>query len=144
MARWLDGKQHSLDEFRGKVIVLDFWGLWCSACRNSVSAMATVQEKYKDKPVVFVSIHTADKDAAKSAERIDKFATEQNWHYLAAIDSGTMTENSATSHAYGCDGFPTEVVIGPDGRVSYKRRCRSRDGKELWARPATKSRRRIR
>ncbi len=119
VARWLDGKQHSLDEFRGKVVVVDFWGLWCSACRNSVPAMATVQEKYKDKPVVWVSIHTADKDAAKLTERIEKFAADQNWHFLAAIDSGTMSANSVTSNSYGCQGFPTEVVIGPDGRVSY-------------------------
>ena len=119
VARWVDGKQHALVDFRGKVIVLDFWKMWCGACRNSVPALIAVQEKYKDEPVVFVSIHTGDKDAEKLADRIGKFAAEQKWHFLAAIDSGTMTENSVTSHAYGCDGFPTEVVIGPDGRVSY-------------------------
>lgn len=119
VARWLDGKQHTLEEFRGKVVVIDFWGLWCGACRNSVPAMATVEEKFKGKPVVFVSIHTADKDTEQLAARIEKFAAEQKWHFLAAIDSGTMTENSSTSHAYGCEGFPTEVVIGPDGRVCY-------------------------
>jgi thiol-disulfide isomerase/thioredoxin len=119
VARWLDGKQHSLEEFRGKVVVLHFWGLWCSACRNSVPALVAVQEKFKDKPVVFVSVHTAESDCDKLVARIEKFASEQGWHYLAAIDAGTMIEDSATSHAYGCNGFPTEVIIGPDGRVSY-------------------------
>jgi thiol-disulfide isomerase/thioredoxin len=119
VARWLDGRQHSLEEFRGKVVVLDFWGLWCSPCRNSVPALVTVQEKFKDKPVVFVSIHTADTNLDELVERIEKFAAEQGWHYLAAIDAGTMSEDSATSHAYGVDGFPTQMIIGADGIVKY-------------------------
>jgi thiol-disulfide isomerase/thioredoxin len=119
VARWLDGKQHSLDEFRGKVIVLDFWGLWCGPCRSAVPALTALQEKYKDKPVVFVSIHTAEKDADALAPRIEKFAAEQNWKFLAAIDAGTMTNNSATCHAYGVHGYPTQIVIGGDGVVKF-------------------------
>jgi thiol-disulfide isomerase/thioredoxin len=119
VARWLDGGQHSLEEFRDNVVVLDFWGLWCSACRNGVPALTAVQEKFKDKPVVFVSIHTADNDVDETAERIEKYAVEQGWHYLAAIDAGTMLENSVTSHAYGVDGFPAQVIIGVDGIVKF-------------------------
>jgi thiol-disulfide isomerase/thioredoxin len=119
VARWLDGDDHSLEEFRGKVVVLDFWGLWCSGCRSSVPALTALQEKFKDQPVVFVSIHTADNDLDALAGQIEKFAAEQGWHYLAAIDAGTMTEDSVTSHAYGVDGFPTQVIIGVDGVVKY-------------------------
>jgi thiol-disulfide isomerase/thioredoxin len=119
VARWLDGKQHRLEELRGKVVVLHFWGMWCGACRNCVPAVVALEQKFKDKPVVFVSIHTADHHGEKLAARMEKFALKQGWGGLAAIDAGTMTENSATSHAYGCDGFPTFLVIGPDGRVCY-------------------------
>jgi hypothetical protein len=78
-----------------------------------------LQEKYKDKPVVFISIHTAEPDAEKLAARIGQYATEKAWKFLAAIDEGTMIENSVTSHAYGCSGFPTEIVIGCDGRIVF-------------------------
>jgi thiol-disulfide isomerase/thioredoxin len=119
LARWLDGKERSLDDFRGKVVVLDFWGLWCGACRSGTPALVALQEKYQDAPVVFVSIHTAEGDAAKLAERIEAYAKESDWRFLAAIDSGTMSENSTTSCDYGCESFPTELVIGADGLVKY-------------------------
>jgi thiol-disulfide isomerase/thioredoxin len=135
MERWLDGKEHTLEEFRGKVVVLEFWGLWCSACRNSVPALVAVQEKFKDKPVVFISIHTAEDDSAKLAARIESFASEQRWRCFAAIDAGTMAENSVTCHAYGCKGFPTEVVIGPDGRVSYNSAVPEPGMEELEGKP---------
>jgi hypothetical protein len=81
--------------------------------------MIALQEKYKNKPVVFLSLHTADKDADELTKRIEQFAKDQKWQFLAAIDEGTMSENSATCHAYGVSGYPTEVVIGKDGRVKY-------------------------
>jgi thiol-disulfide isomerase/thioredoxin len=119
VARWLDGKEHSLADYRGKVVVIDFWGLWCGACRYAVPGMVALQEKYKDKPVVFLSVHTADRDADEVAKGIEKFAKEQKWKFLAGVDQGTMSENSVTCKAYGVTGYPTTVVIGRDGIVTY-------------------------
>jgi len=119
IARWLDGQQHSLEEFRGKVVVLDFWGLWCSACRGAVPTYKILQERFKDQPVVFISIHTAEKDAGALSEKIKQLTSNHGWDYLAGIDSGTMIENSATSCAYGVQAFPTEIIIGRDGLVKF-------------------------
>lgn len=119
LARWLDGKPHDLQEFRGKIVVLDFWGLWCSACRNGIPSLVAVQEKFKDKPVVFVSIHAAEGDTEATAKSITDLMAENKWNCMAAIDAGTMIENSETSHAYGVQGFPTQVIIGGDGIVKF-------------------------
>jgi thiol-disulfide isomerase/thioredoxin len=119
VARWLDGKSRSLEDFRGRVVVVDFWGLWCSACRNGVPSLKEIQARYRDQPVTFIAIHTAEADADALAQRIEKYAAGEDWQFLHAIDSGTRSENSATSHAYGVAGFPTEVVIGPDGVVAF-------------------------
>ena len=45
--RWTDGRQHSLDEFRGKVVVIEFTGIWCGICRRSAPTMRELVEHYK-------------------------------------------------------------------------------------------------
>jgi thiol-disulfide isomerase/thioredoxin len=119
IARWLDGKQHTLEEFRGKVVVLHFWGFSCSGCLLGIPGLNALQQEFDDQPVVFISIHDAYHDVDNLADRIEKLAEEKQWRFLAAIDSGTMAQDSASFHAYGCTGQPTDVIIGPDGRVTW-------------------------
>lgn len=119
IARWLDGKPRTLADLKGQVVVLDFWGLWCGACRESVPHLNELRKPFEGKPVTFVSIHNAEKDIDDLAERIEEFRKKTGWEYLAAIDSGTMIEDSATTTAYGVMGFPLTVIIGPDGKIAY-------------------------
>jgi thiol-disulfide isomerase/thioredoxin len=119
VAHWLDGRSRTLDDQRGQVVVLDFWGLWCGACRQVIPDLKSLQEKFADRPVTFVSVHTADGDSAELAKRITNFNEASGWQFLAAIDSGTMIEDSATTNAYGIQHFPSTVIIGPDGKVIY-------------------------
>ena len=119
IARWLDGRQRTLDDLKGQVVVLHFWGLWCSACRNDVATQKVIQEQFHDQPVVFVAVHSAESKIETLAARIAEFQQEKGWNVLAAIDSGRMVEDSVTTTAYGVDHFPFLVVIGPDGKIVY-------------------------
>lgn len=119
VARWLDGQERTLADFQGRVVVIEFWGLWCSACRNGVPALKELQAKYQDRPVTFIAIHTAGGDADALQKRIQKYGDEQQWEFLHAIDAGTMIEDSATTHAYGVKGFPGQFVIAPDGMIAF-------------------------
>ncbi|OYW17992.1 MAG: hypothetical protein B7Z55_11485, partial [Planctomycetales bacterium 12-60-4] len=121
IARWLGGRERTAEDLRGKVVVLHFWGLWCGACRSpgGIATLKRVQEQFKNQPVVFISIHTAEKDADALAVQIQKYIMDQGWEYLAAIDCGTMKDDSATCCAYGVDGIPTEIIIEVDGLVTH-------------------------
>jgi thiol-disulfide isomerase/thioredoxin len=120
VAKWLDGKEHSLKEFRGKIVVLSFAASTGSGSEHMAPVAATVQEKFKDKPIVFVTIYLAEHNVAEAAKRAAEFASKHKLTALAAIDAGTMPENSQTNHAYGINlGLPAEVIIGPDGIVQY-------------------------
>jgi len=119
IAGWLDGKSRTLDDLRGRVVVIDFWGLWCGACRSGIPSLKDLQDRYRNQPVTFIALHTAEGDTDALAARIEKFTEQQGWSWLHAIDSGTMTSNSLTCHAYGASAFPTQIIIGPDGRVSF-------------------------
>ena len=119
IARWVDGRKRTLDDLRGQVVVLDFWGLWCSACRTSVPQLKSLQERFKNRPVTFISIHTAENDLDDLAAQIKEFTKDGGWRFIAAIDAGKMIEDSVTTNAYGIDGFPMRVIIGPDRKVVY-------------------------
>ncbi len=119
IGHWLDGRERTLEELRGQVVVLEFWGLWCGACRHSLPELKALQTEFHDRPVTFISIHNAEKDPKALSTRIAEFAKTNGWNTIAAIDSGDMIENSVTSNAYGLKSFPQMVVVGPDGKVVY-------------------------
>ena len=119
IAHWLDGKPRTPADWKGQVVVLDFWGLWCGGCRSSVPRLNAIQDRFGTEPVTFISVHNAEKDRMKLAARIGEFKTKNKWNFIGAIDTGTMLEDSVTTNAYGIRGFPTLVIIGTDGRIVY-------------------------
>ena len=113
---WTDGKSRSLSELRGKVIVLEFWGIWCGPCVTSIPAMQKLADEYEQRGVAFVGIHSAD----GTIEEISKLKQLKNWAAPSAIDQGTSITDSKTAGAYGVTGFPTVVVIDVEGMIQYR------------------------
>ncbi|HRU15578.1 MAG TPA: TlpA disulfide reductase family protein [Anaerohalosphaeraceae bacterium] len=52
----LDGKTHNIKDYRGKVVIIDFWATWCGPCRASTPYLLEVYEKFKDKGLVILGI----------------------------------------------------------------------------------------
>lgn len=111
--RTLDGKQVSLSDFRGKVVVVNVWGSWCGPCRAEAPMLAQASRDLAKKGVVFLGIDSRDpsKDAAKAfVRRFDvpyPSLYDQQGSTLLAF-RGTLTPNSV----------PSTVVVDPQGRVS--------------------------
>ncbi len=101
----LDGKQHSLEDYRGKVVVLDFWFRNCGWCVKAMPEVNTLAQQFAGRPVVVLGMNTD--------------AMEQDAKFVAS----TMGLKYETLRAqgipekYGVPGFPTVIVIGPDGIV---------------------------
>jgi RNA polymerase sigma factor (sigma-70 family) len=55
---WSDGKTRKLADYRGKVIFLDFWGIWCGSCLHALPIVEKLRAKYEPRGVVFLSLHT--------------------------------------------------------------------------------------
>jgi cytochrome c biogenesis protein CcmG/thiol:disulfide interchange protein DsbE len=108
----LDGtKTVKLADFRGQIVVSNFWASWCADCRVEHGALAAAWDRYRDQRVILLGIAFQDRASASRAY-IDDMGGD--WPQL--IDPG-----EATALAYGVYGVPETFVIGADGRVVAKR-----------------------
>ena len=97
----------SLESFRGKPVVLNFFASWCQPCIRELPAMQAMAERYKGK-VAFVGVTFSDRrDAAKGV--LDRAGVQ----YPAAFDSSM----SDVAYDYAVRVMPTTFFIGPDGNL---------------------------
>ena len=107
----LSGKKVRLSDFKGKVVILDFWATWCGPCRMEIPHFVRMQEKYKDKGLEIVGL-SLDADG-ESAVR--PFAKEHDINYTMLLAS------NETADLYGgVLGIPTTFVIDRQGRIVKK------------------------
>ncbi|CAN5430512.1 hypothetical protein BH23ACI1_BH23ACI1_15370 [soil metagenome] len=105
-----DGDTVSLADYKGQVVLLNFWGTWCPPCRVEVPAFVEVQEAYRDRGFVIVGVAVED-----TAEAVRAFASEMRINYPLA-----MTQDDI-EHAYGpIYGLPLSYVIARDGSICRK------------------------
>ena len=98
-------------DYRGKVLVLNFWASWCLECRHEHSTLSEVATEYKDRGVTFYGVlYTDSPDAARSW--IQEMGGQS---YRNLIDVG-----SRVAIDYALHGVPETIVIGPDGIVAHK------------------------
>ena len=86
--RWLDGEPRKIDDFLGRVVVIQFWNRDSSVCLAELAALADAQKKFRDQSLVVVAIHTAESDIPAVAEEIGKFASESRLAVLARDRQG--------------------------------------------------------
>jgi thiol-disulfide isomerase/thioredoxin len=112
---WTDGKPRRLADYRGRVVVLDFWGTWCGSCITSIPVMQELADKYEPRGVIFLAIHTADGEL----DSIKKLNKVYAWKTVTGIDHGTAIDDGASSKLYGVHGYPTVIVIDAEGKIAY-------------------------
>lgn len=104
-----DGQDFKLSDFRGKVVVLNFWASWCVPCRDEAPELQAAWEQYRSRgDVVFLGIAYAD-NGPKSLAFIEEFG----FTYLNAPDLGTRI-----SAQYGIQGVPETFIIDQRGSVA--------------------------
>ena len=101
-------KSVALKDFKGQVVVLDFWATWCAPCRETLPHVQKLWDDNKDKGVQVMAI--SEEDSAT----VNDFQNQNKFDFPCYTD-GSNVANSA----FGVSGYPTTVVIGKDGRVVY-------------------------
>jgi peroxiredoxin len=112
----LNGKAVKLSDFRGKVVILDFWATWCGPCIASMPHTNEVAARYKDQGVVVLASCTSDPRAAFEAWVKKNQATYPE--ILFSHDPQERGADRASRKLYGVGGIPQQFIIGRDGKIA--------------------------
>ncbi len=105
----VDGGAFDLASHLGKrPVVLEFWAVWCPACRANISGTATLVNQFKDRDVVICTVNLGD-----NRDAIVSFLKSKSVAAPVAMD-----ERSALSGLYQLAGIPTKVFIDREGKIS--------------------------
>jgi thiol-disulfide isomerase/thioredoxin len=107
----LDGKPQPIAQWRGKVLVVNFWATWCPPCLKEIPDFVRLQTRYGDQGVLFVGI--AIDERAKVADFVTKF--EMNYPVLMAQQEGLTLARDAGNRM---GGLPFTVIIDRHGRTN--------------------------
>ncbi len=99
--------QLDLTQYKGKVVVVDFWASWCVPCRRSFPWLNKMQEKYNAEGLVIVGVNM-DSDVAEA----DKFLQEFPAEFTIIYDS-----DRTLGKQYGVEAMPTSFVIDRNGEI---------------------------
>lgn len=102
-----EGRAHSLSEYRGRVVVLDFWATWCAPCSKVMPRMEKLHRKYREQGVVVFGVSSFE--TGDPAAMMKK----KNCTY------GLLLKGEEIAPAYGVETLPVVCVVGADGRVVY-------------------------
>lgn len=107
-----EGKMHSLADFRGKLVYIDFWATWCGPCKQEIPHMTKLEEEYAgNQDIVFISVS------------VDKEADKQKWLNMVkekgmkGLQLFTGDLKGQVSEPYHINTIPRFVLIGRDGKL---------------------------
>ena len=104
----VQGKSHKLSDYRGKVVLIDFWGVWCFPCVAETPSLVDAYNKYHDKGFEIIGIDAADKE-----ETLTKFATDKKVTW-----GQTREERDGRLHQlFRIDNWPSHFLIDADGSI---------------------------
>ena len=106
------GDRVKLSDYKGKILLIDFWGSWCPPCRKMIPTLSSFVNKCSAKGVVLIGMHSSFRNPG--AEKIDMLAGEMGVNYPMALGQ------SEVEAAYGVKAWPSLFLIGKDGMVKHR------------------------
>lgn len=103
----INGARLALSDYKGKVVLLDFWASWCGPCRVEIPWFVEMQEKYREQGFAVLGVAMQD-----TPESVTKFYQAFHLNYPVAMGNSNLAAQYG-----GIFGLPTSFVIGRDGRI---------------------------
>lgn len=111
--QWLNSKPLSLKSLKGRVVVIDFWAVWCGPCKQILPKVKTLASHLKGMPVTVIGLH----DSSTWKKELTAFAKENGLSYPLGVDTAGGSGFGKTMAAYRVSGIPTLAVIDQNGKL---------------------------
>ncbi len=106
----LDGSRHALADYRGRVVLVNFWATWCAPCRAEMPSIERLRRSLDGEPFAVLAVNVGE-----DANAVRAFADSVTMRFPLLLD----VDNRVTRD-WGARALPTTFIIGPDGRVRYQ------------------------
>ena len=106
----LDGETHRLSDYRGQVVIVNFWATWCPPCRKEMPSMQRAWEQVKDENIVMLAVNVGEDE-----ETVFAFLGQAPVEFPLLLD-----QDSKVTTSWPVKGLPTTYVVGPEGRLAYR------------------------
>ena len=114
----IDGGNIQLSQYRGKVVVLDFWAPWCGPCQAETPHLIKIASDYKDKDVVVIGLSIPDPRTRDG--QVEQFVKKFGINYTVGFAPDGMFEKFDCSPPTEPGAIPQTFVFGRDGRKIYE------------------------
>jgi len=106
----LQGKKHRLADYRGKVVLVNFWATWCVPCREEMPSIERLRSSLEGRPFAVLAVNLAEPES-----RIHKFLEAVPLGFPVLLDRDTKT-----TRAWQAKLLPATYIVGPDGAIRYR------------------------
>ena len=108
----IDGENHALSDYRGRVVMLNFWATWCPPCRREMPSMQRLYDKYRERGLVVVAVNQWE-DPDLVFEFTGRLSVDPTFPIL-------FDRESRVAEDYGVKGLPTTFLIDKDGQIRFR------------------------
>ncbi|MGH8145284.1 MAG: redoxin family protein [Rhodanobacteraceae bacterium] len=112
ISKWINSPPLTMQQLRGKVVLIDFWAYSCINCLRTLPHVTHWYDTYKNKSLVVVGVHTPEFDFGKNPTNVERAVKHFGIHYPVAMDNGYQTWN-----AWHNQFWPAEYLVNRAGEV---------------------------
>jgi thiol-disulfide isomerase/thioredoxin len=120
----IQGVRHTLADYRGKVVLVNFWATWCVPCRDEMPSIERLRASLEGRPFAVLAVNLAEPES-----RIRKFLEAVPVRFPVLVDRDTKT-----AKAWQAKLLPATYIIGPDGAIRYRHL-----GELDWSKPEVRA-----
>jgi thiol-disulfide isomerase/thioredoxin len=113
---WINSAPLKLNELRGRVVLIEFWTFGCYNCRNTLPAVKSLHDRYRDKGLTVIGVHSPEFDEERNVDHLRREITSLGIRYPVVTDNGYQTWN-----AYKVEAWPTLFLLDKRGRIRWMR-----------------------